>query len=85
MLVKILDADDKFVEHLKVVTGATTASKAYSYAAEHHHGLRLQVTDLLNQVAALNRQLMVQDQVIERARFAAKGLLDHVSQSSLEL
>lgn len=83
MLIKILDADPVFVEQLKASTGATTASKAYLYAAENHQLLRAQVGDLLSEVASLKRQLQVKARVIEQARSAAAALLDKTSQGDM--
>ncbi|WP_350600659.1 hypothetical protein [Pseudomonas sp. 65/3-MNA-CIBAN-0223] len=85
MLVKILDADDQFVDALKSQTGCTTASKAYVHAAEHYEPLRAQVGDLLSEIAALRRRLSVANQTIEGARSAASALLDRVGQSDLDV
>jgi len=85
MLVKILDADDAFVEKLKLDTGATTASKAYAYAAERFAPLSEYCDDLNKQIFRLKTQLADADRTIASARSAAKVLLDHVSQASLEL
>ncbi|WP_413469791.1 hypothetical protein, partial [Pseudomonas congelans] len=65
MLVKILDADPDFVESLKRSTGASTASKAYVYAAERHADLRAQIGDLHSQNAALNLRLELALRTIE--------------------
>lgn len=83
MLVKILDADPDFVDSLKLSTGASTASKAYAYAAEHHADLRAQIGDLHSQNAALSRRLELALRTIDGARSAAALLLEKTSQRDL--
>lgn len=85
MLVKILDADLEFVTNLKRMTGAGTASKAYVFAAEQFPFLQAQIDQMYTENYNLTRQLAQANQVIDQARSAAKLLLEHASQSSLDV
>lgn len=85
MLVKILDADDQFVELLKSQTGTNTASKAYAHAAECY-GMYLTANGLLElEIDTLRHKVARLESVIEGARSAAALLLDRTSQTDLDL
>lgn len=85
MLVKILDADDKFVELLKAQTGTNTASKAYAHAAECY-GMYVTANGLAElEIDDLRRKILRLESVIEGARSAAALLLDRTSQADLDL
>jgi len=83
MLVKILDADDTFVEILKRNTSTTTASKAYAHAADRYQTLVLMIDDLRLQNDRLKTDLKRSRGIIEGARSAAAHLLEKTSQADL--
>lgn len=82
MLIKF-EADDDYVERLKVLFDQRTGSKA-AIAAFLAYG------DQVNMIARLEREngqlrerVRVQQQIIDRARDSAAALLDHVAQGDL--
>ncbi|MBD8617286.1 hypothetical protein IFT69_26655 [Pseudomonas putida] len=85
MLVKILDAEAEFVEQLKICTKTTTASKAYAQAATSYPRMQETIQALREDNLRLEQKLFEANQTIQRARTGAKGLLDYVSQNSLDL
>ena len=83
MLVKILDADDDFVESLKRETGATTASKAYVKAAESYYPDQQLISLLRHQAKIDCGRIERLQSVIEGARSAAAHLLEKTGQPDL--
>ena len=85
MLVKILDADDQFVESLKHATGSTTASKAYVNAAESFLSNRELIALLRGRAEEDFAKIQRLESIIEGARSAAAQLLDKTSQQEIKL
>ncbi|WP_341523994.1 hypothetical protein AABC73_13460 [Pseudomonas sp. G.S.17] len=85
MLVKILDADDDFVETLKRQTSTNTASKAYAHAAFQFQLLRGRIVDLEYHVESLQNELDDANSVLEGARAAALLVVEKTSQARLKI
>lgn len=83
MLVKILDADESFVEKLKFLTDETTASKAYVKAASMFDWHLKKTGDLTDEVGRLKHEVARLHQIIEGARLAAAHLLEKTSQADI--
>lgn len=83
MLIKIPNADDKFVESLKRATGVATGSKAYEKAAADYDYLVKTVAWQKGEIARLEGVIRQRDQVIEGARSAAALLLEKTGQGDL--
>lgn len=83
MLIKITDADDRFVEKLKTATRTSTGSKAYAKAAADYDYLVKTVDWQKGEIARLEELIRVRDQVIEGARSAAALLLEKTGQADL--
>lgn len=83
MLIKITDADERFVEKLKTATGTATGSKAYVKAAADYDYLVKTVAWQKGEIARLEDMIRRRDQTIEGARSAAALLLEKTSQGDL--
>ncbi|MFZ5961273.1 hypothetical protein ACOXVJ_27570 [Pseudomonas knackmussii] len=83
MLIKIPNADDKFVDSLKRATGCATGSKAYEKAAAEY-AFQVKTIDWQErEIARLQEQIAVRDQLIRGAREAAVCLLEACGQGDL--
>lgn len=83
MLVKILDADEVFVEKLKALTGEGTASKAFLKSALMFDFYLQKTGDLTDQVCRLQDEARRLKQIISGARSAAALLLEKTGQEDL--
>lgn len=83
MLIKIPNADDKFVEGLKRATGVATGSKAYEKAAAEYAFQVKTIAWQEREIARLQEEIVVRDQLIRGAREAAVKLLEACGQGDL--
>lgn len=83
MLIQLRDFPDGEAARLKLITQQRTASKAVERALSDYVQLRIRNRELKERIQALEEQIKVRDQVIERARESAAALLDHVAQTDM--
>lgn len=83
MLIKLPDESVDDVNALIRATSQRTAAGAYRYAARRYAPMQSQIDQLQGEVTRLRNQLLLKDQVIDRARESAAALLDHVAQGDL--